>query len=515
LWKRQFDKAFLFADWAINAIDDTPVDICIAHDSHGLEAARSIVEKTGCKLVYDGVEYPEYTGRSGQTVDIYKNLARGTNLLHLHEAEIIRKASAIIVGTEGVVEWYRKQPGVISPVVIRNCREYVRLSPDARIRIDCGLGARDKLLLFPNTVNKTCGLDECIEALRYSPDYIHIAVMGRMQRGAEKNLREKIADAPFAGRVHLLPLVSPEDLLAYRSGADAALIPWDPSIPNHFTALPNRFFEAVTSRLPLIITNLPEVRRAVEEYKCGVVIDSFNPREIAAVFREALTEERLTALKDGIEVAATELCWENERKKYLDLIKSVGPSDGPLNVVFVANKNLSTNIRCYQHSKALVELGHHVLFLALEIPYPELQVPGARYFNLLEPQQDFDGALGLLAPPPSTALGKIHLNACTSAFQDRQSIGVEDSQPAGQIKICSEETVGTVPLTVQQSRAMAGYRLLSSTLEKVKSQRDALQARINERGERLRSLRSEIIRLRAENQAKTSRSGHSSRISRL
>ncbi len=404
IWKRQLDNMFEFADWALELLGDEHVDVCLVHDSLGLDAARSIAEKTGCKLVYDAVEFPEYFGRSGVSARIYEHFNRGTRVLHLHEADIIKRMSVIIAGTRGVAEWYREQASFGSPDVVRNCREFEEVGTDKRIREDCGLRDGEKLILYPNGAFPTCGIENCLEALQFLPDSIHLAVMGRMSRGMEVELRKKLQKPFLAKRFHLLPLKSPDELIQYRSGADLSLIPLVPEVPNHRTCLPNRVFESIMSRLPLIISDLPYVREVVEQYDCGAVFESNEPEVIAGVFEHSLSDARLAELKANVDKAAHDLCWENEKKVFLRAMKPVLGTGNKLNIVMVANKTVNTNNRYYRHSKALRALGHNILSLTLEAPFPELKVPGIRYRGKVGPQQDKLGTMGLMAPPPSNAL---------------------------------------------------------------------------------------------------------------
>ncbi|WP_169567960.1 glycosyltransferase [Sneathiella limimaris] len=378
IWKRHFDRVFGYADWVEAALGSEEYDLCLLHDSLGLEAARVVKERYGCPLVYDGVEYPEYSGRSGRAGEMFAAEKRGTALVHRHELEIYRQLDALMVGTRGVAGWYGAQDGVVPAKIVRNCLDYEEVERDDEIRRDCGLKPEDRLVLYPNSVFIDCGVEETVTALKHLPETVHLAIMGWIPAFLGDPLKERIARQGLEGRVHFLDLKGPDDLIRYRSGADIGIIPIRPTIGNHRTMLPNRVFELIMSRVPMLVSSLPYVQEVVETYDCGVVYEGSQPETIARSLEKMLS--RLDYYRERMEATAKEMCWSQEEGAFEAAMSPVlSPSDPPRKILCLANKPLTTNRRFYRHTRTLANWGHDITVMALEIPDPQLQVNGVRY----------------------------------------------------------------------------------------------------------------------------------------
>lgn len=391
LWRWHFDRSFTFAEWALQKLEDEHVDICMVHDTHAFEAARLLREKTGCALIFDGVEYPEYGSRYNRNSGKHRIEADGIELIRMHEISILEKLDVLLVGTRGVADLYNEIPGLPEAHVIRNCLDYQEMPESTRIREDCGLKPGDQLILYPNTVYPGCGIELLIEALARFPDHIHLAIMGQVGGGVKDELFGRIERLTLAHRVHILPLKHPKELLEYRCGADLSVIPLEPEHPNHKTCLPNRVFESIMARQPLVISHLPLIREIVEHFDMGRVFEPYDAESLAKRLQDVLSD--LAHFKARVEEAANALCWEHERKRYMSAVEPAVANRANLRIVCLANKRATTNRRIFRHTRSFAEEGHDVHVLALYGPVEELRDPRITYSSIY----DTDPVLSQLA----------------------------------------------------------------------------------------------------------------------
>jgi len=96
-----------------------------------------------------------------------------------------------------------------------------------------------------------------------------------------------------AERVHLLPPVLPDELLAVTASADVGLVLLEDTCLNHRLALPNKLFEYLAAGVPVLASDLPELRRVVETYRVGCVVDPANPGALAAAMRRLVEDAAL------------------------------------------------------------------------------------------------------------------------------------------------------------------------------------------------------------------------------
>jgi glycosyltransferase involved in cell wall biosynthesis len=91
---------------------------------------------------------------------------------------------------------------------------------------------------------------------------------------------------------------------------------------NYRYALPNKLFDYIQSRIPVIVSDLPEMRLLVEEYKIGLVLRNRTPESLAQTIKELITESRFhNELAKNLELAARDLCWQREEEKVIRLYR--------------------------------------------------------------------------------------------------------------------------------------------------------------------------------------------------
>ena len=79
---------------------------------------------------------------------------------------------------------------------------------------------------------------------------------------------------------------------------------------------PNKLFESLHAGLPIIGSDLPEIRRVLRRFKCGIAVPERDPDAIARAMTDILGARDLHArLSDGARAAAIHLNWETEEAK--------------------------------------------------------------------------------------------------------------------------------------------------------------------------------------------------------
>jgi glycosyltransferase involved in cell wall biosynthesis len=84
---------------------------------------------------------------------------------------------------------------------------------------------------------------------------------------------------------------------------------------NYRFALPNKLFDYIQAGVPVLVSNLPEMRHIVEHYQIGAIAETHQRKELAELMKSALfDQEKRQAWIKNLPKAAKELCWENEEK---------------------------------------------------------------------------------------------------------------------------------------------------------------------------------------------------------
>jgi glycosyltransferase involved in cell wall biosynthesis len=111
-------------------------------------------------------------------------------------------------------------------------------------------------------------------------------------------------------------------LIAYGAGYDIAILSIYPSNLNYAHCLPNKLYQFIQSRLPIVCGPTPAIAAIVRDYQIGVVADDFSAAALAAAL-QSLTPLLLEQMRRNLERAARELCWDRDQHLLVEAVQTV------------------------------------------------------------------------------------------------------------------------------------------------------------------------------------------------
>jgi glycosyltransferase involved in cell wall biosynthesis len=175
-----------------------------------------------------------------------------------------------------------------------------------------------QLIIYQGSLNVGRGLELIIDAMQFLPE-VHMLVAGSGDLARE--LRKRVAYKQLEDRVEFTGRVMPGDLNKLTMRADLGVSLEEDLGLNYRYALPNKIFDYIQCRVPVLCSALPEMSRIVDSYGVGISTSERDPEKLAGIVRYMLKERAGGAWMGALEKAAHELCWENESKVYLELVK--------------------------------------------------------------------------------------------------------------------------------------------------------------------------------------------------
>ncbi|MDA8637311.1 glycosyltransferase [Rhodospirillales bacterium] len=275
---------------------------------------------TGAKLIYDAHDFYPLV-RSMDSLSLFWR-SIFLPFLEYIERSVCRTADAVITTSDGIAGLILDKYGVTA-TVIRNChdsfsdrksaellRQTLSIAPDQPILAVVGhrKPAQSLNILIDNIIR-----------LNQNGKAIHLVFIGR---GYEP-LVDDTPDA--AGKcIHTLGAVPPWEIVPLLTECNAVALPYFPENAHYQFALPNGFFQAVAARLPLLYPPLLEIERLLDGTNSGIAYD---PRQNESV-KTALSRLLQDVSKNhtdhsGLERISSQLNWQNEELKLLELIRSV------------------------------------------------------------------------------------------------------------------------------------------------------------------------------------------------
>ncbi len=280
-------------------------DILLSNDLDTLPANYLAAKLRGRKLVYDSHEYytetPELVNRKF-VQGIWKRI----------EKWIFPKLKYVYTVNDSIAGLFREKYGNEVKVIrnLPNRREYIIESS----RDDLGLPDDKKIILLQGAgINIQRGTEEMIEAMKFIEGAVFVIIGSG---DVLPLLRQQVSEMKLQDKVRFIPKMPFNELYRYTVHADIAVsLDKDTNI-NYRYSLPNKLFDYIQARVPILASDLVEISKIIHEYKVGKIIRSHDPRDIAEAANSMLSDPAQYEIwKENLSFAAKELCWENEAEK--------------------------------------------------------------------------------------------------------------------------------------------------------------------------------------------------------
>jgi glycosyltransferase involved in cell wall biosynthesis len=296
---RQLDRRM--AEYA----KDFGADLYWANDTQTLRAARAAARARKVPWVYDA---HEVIWDAPTVKPLQRKLWGRVERVH------VKRAPFLFTVCDPIADMMARRYRVKRPTVLLNCP---RLSETqaACAPEDSPLNAYrkpgEKIVLFHGSLSIQRGLEQLIQALAHLPADHRLVVLGH---GAfRKVLEEQVAQEGVQHRVTFLDSVPPDVLPSWLAGADVGTIPYQRHGRNHEYSTPNKLFEYMHLGIPIVVNDLPEIRRIVTDVGFGVITDCSDPAAIAKAILEITSDpEKARAMREAARAAAPRYSWEGQ-----------------------------------------------------------------------------------------------------------------------------------------------------------------------------------------------------------
>ena len=302
-----------------------------SHRRRALEAAPAADLYHG--MAYMGISVALALGKQHQarvvydSRDIYMvaaNLARLRGpikgVLARMERGWARAADRVITVNQPYATELAQRFGVAMPVIVMNC-SYRFSSPapkPRRFHERLGLDPETRVVLYQGGFSVGRGVEQLMAAIRLVPNSV-LVVMGY---GALESAFRAAAERPeHEGKVHVLPAVSPNELLDWVASADVVGVLFQHDTLNNYLSTPNKFLEAMAAGVPSVCSDHPGMGPIARETGCGIPVDPGDIEAIATAIRsivEAPPDERVTMRARALAAAHDTYNWESQVQALLE-----------------------------------------------------------------------------------------------------------------------------------------------------------------------------------------------------
>ena len=300
-------KALFYAEYNIRLfffLLFAKVDLIFANDLDTLPAALWAAKIRKKRLIFDAhelfFEMPELQHRNFQK-KIWKKI----------EDIFIPKLDSAITVCQSIADYY-KEKYHIDFKAVRNMPLY-KFDNSEKEKLNFG---DKKIIIYQGAINVGRGLEWTIEAMKYVENAV-LLIIGNGD--IEEKLKQQVSDLQLDNKVFFLGKIVPEKLPAYTVNANIGLCLLENRGLSYYYSLPNRVFDYIQAKVPVLATDFPEISNIVNTYHTGITINNYEPQFLAKKINEML-ENKID--NKVFEKAAKELCWENEEKILIEIINS-------------------------------------------------------------------------------------------------------------------------------------------------------------------------------------------------
>lgn len=289
-------------------------DLFYANDLDTLPANTLLAVLRRKPLVYDSHEFftevPDVRARPA-VQKVWKMLER----------LCIPRADHVLTVNGSLARLFEQTYGIDKVGVVRNVPDRSADIPAAS-RAELGLPEDMKILILQGSgINRNRGAEELLSAVALTQGVL-LLIVG--SGDALPALKKRAARPDLSGKVRFLPRMPYRDMMRYTACADLGVSFDKDTGLNQRYSLPNKVFDYAAAGVPMLVSDLPEVRAFVTDSGAGVVADSLDARYLADLITALLTDDAgQKRRREAAKKAAEKLNWPEEYAPTLSAVRAL------------------------------------------------------------------------------------------------------------------------------------------------------------------------------------------------
>lgn len=299
-------------------------EILHIHDIHllgaGVQAKRRLTSRgRPVTLVYDAHEYlPGMTGVNPKAEAAYQAM----------ELDLIGEIDAMITVSESIADALQQRYALAHrPTVVLNTpprASAVTGEQVGGVREAAGVPDGVPLLVYSGVLGHQRNVGAVITALAELPG-VHFACVcvPSAHHPAPRALAALATQLGVDDRVHLVDPVLPEAISGFLASADVGVHPMVSGLANHEMALPNKLFDYIFAGLPVVVSDVAEMRRFVTEHGVGATFDPGDPDDLARAVRDVLADSESFRRAVRSPELLDMYCWDEQARRLRELYSTL------------------------------------------------------------------------------------------------------------------------------------------------------------------------------------------------
>ena len=257
------------------------------------------------KIVYDAHEYETETLHFK---GFYKKIVK------ILEKNLIKYVDKTITVSNAIADEYVKLYNIQKPELVLNTPPFTQIEKKNIFREQLNIEEDKNIFLYQGGLSRGRGIEILLETFKeLSKDNSKNVIIFMGYGILEDKIREY---SKKYKNIFYHKAVSPEILLDFTSSADFGISLIEDSCLNYRYCLPNKMFEYMMVGLPVIVSNLPEMAKIIEEYSVGVISKGYSVENLKEAIDKIMNLDR-SILNDNIQKIKKVYNWEKQEKNLI------------------------------------------------------------------------------------------------------------------------------------------------------------------------------------------------------
>ncbi len=285
-------------------------DVMHCHDLNALYlGVISKLFNRKLKVIYDAHEYETEVN---YLVGIKKRLSKIT------ERFLIKYADAVITVSDAIADEYVRLYNIPKPHLVLNTPPFKEVEKKDIFRETFDIDKKQTIFLYQGNLSRGRGVEVVLETFKELNDTNSVIVF--MGYGELEDLI--VEHSHKHESIYFHNAVSPDILLDYTSSADFGISMIEDVCLSYRYCLPNKMFEYIMAGVPVVVSNLPEMRKLVEQYEVGVVAKENSKEALAEaiVLASSLDKDYVYSRLKSVKSIYN---WEEQERNLISLYRGV------------------------------------------------------------------------------------------------------------------------------------------------------------------------------------------------
>ena len=234
----------------------------------------------------------------------------------LVEKITVKKCSSIITVNDSIAKILKEKFKRKNVNVIYNFPSLLLNKNMVNITEKISIESTQKILIYQGGLQAGRGINILLEIIPFLEECLLLFLgMGNLKKVIKSH-------SLYNKRVFLIENIPASEVLRYTSNGYLGMSLIENLGKSYYLSLPNKIFEYCHAGVPIIASNFPEIRKFIEKYNIGEVVDPENYQNIIDKIKYLIENPNIYLnYKNNCLNARTILNWESQETKFIQIFR--------------------------------------------------------------------------------------------------------------------------------------------------------------------------------------------------